>query len=402
MGFPAPAALQLAPRNRPVPHAGRSIVRFGAPGTPFDQRAASRPQRNAGLCLAAPDDRGAMAESVGGGVVRLSPAARRIGCLGGGTQGCAQRLLRPPDAYLLCPLRPGRIQNAEGRRPNETGKRPGACQPIQFFILHSSFFLLSSLPLLLRPGAHVQGDAGDMAVRPVAAGLLAAQKNCVVRKAGCGTRSGGRRPGRGRALAEADWGENPVLRSGGGDQRRDLRGAAGRYARGRQLPTRRALRECPGFVLPLPGEAVLANRPGRVLSVPRALAARDGAGGGRAAAGDFGTGFRAEAAVALPVDGMAVVCRNPRAHDRAGASGRAGDGGSLHLHPDAGGAGRGGLGRARAFPSLARRCDGFGGGGFRGDHLLPDADAPTTQALAGQRDLVPTGGRRHQGQLRRP
>ncbi len=32
-----------------------------------------------------------VAESVGGGVVRPSPAARRIGGLGVGTQGCAQR-----------------------------------------------------------------------------------------------------------------------------------------------------------------------------------------------------------------------------------------------------------------------------------------------------------------------
>ena len=76
---------------------------------------------NAGLVFALlhTDDRRDVAESVGGGVVRRSPAARRIGGLGVGTQGCAQRLLRSARADGLRPLRAER-QKAEIRRSVES------------------------------------------------------------------------------------------------------------------------------------------------------------------------------------------------------------------------------------------------------------------------------------------
>ena len=51
----------------------------------------------------------------------------------------------------------------------------------------SIFHLLSPLPVLLRPGLDEQADAGDVAVRDVAAGLLAAEKNCEL--AECGVRN---------------------------------------------------------------------------------------------------------------------------------------------------------------------------------------------------------------------
>ena len=92
MGLLEPGVLELAPPDGVVPHVGPPTVRFEALGASFDQCAAARRQRGAGLSVAAPDDRRAVAECVGGGVVCRAPAARGIGGLGGGTQGCAQRL----------------------------------------------------------------------------------------------------------------------------------------------------------------------------------------------------------------------------------------------------------------------------------------------------------------------
>ena len=70
-------------------------------------------------------------------------------------------------------------------------------------------------------------------------------------------------------------------------------------------------------------------------------------------AGHFGAGLCAAAAVSLFADGVAVVCRDAGAGDRAGAGGRTGDGGSVYLSSVAGGADPGGLGRVRTDPTLA-------------------------------------------------
>ncbi len=52
-------------------------------------------------------------------------------------------------------------------------------------IFHASVFYLLSL-FFLALGLDEQADAGDVAVRDVAAGLLAAEKKCGVRNAECG------------------------------------------------------------------------------------------------------------------------------------------------------------------------------------------------------------------------
>ena len=55
MGFLEPGVLQLAPLGGIVPYVGLPGCRFETLGTPFDQRAAARPQRGSGLRGAAAD-----------------------------------------------------------------------------------------------------------------------------------------------------------------------------------------------------------------------------------------------------------------------------------------------------------------------------------------------------------
>jgi hypothetical protein len=88
--------------------------------------------------------------------------------------------------------------------------------------------LLSSFPLLPRPRLDEQANAGDVAVRDVATGLLAPEKKCGVRNAECGAWGGGHRPRPHLALEEAGLGKGPVLCSRGVGERRDLRGAEAR------------------------------------------------------------------------------------------------------------------------------------------------------------------------------
>src|ERR1035441_4681765 len=157
--------LQLASHYLTVSHVGLPSIRLEPLRTSFDQRAAARPQRGAGLRVAPTDDGRDVAESVCGGVVRRSPAARRISRLGGGTQGCAQRLLRSALVDLLRPLCCSPMSKVQS--PKSRAGRQGST-------LHAPrFTFLPAFPLLLRPRIDEQADAGDLAVRPVAAGLLA-------------------------------------------------------------------------------------------------------------------------------------------------------------------------------------------------------------------------------------
>ena len=73
----------------------------------------------------------------------------------------------------------------------------------------SIFHLLSSLPVLLRPGLDEQADAGDVAVCDVAARLLAPGKKCGVRNAECRAWSRERPPRPHLALDEAAFGKRP-------------------------------------------------------------------------------------------------------------------------------------------------------------------------------------------------
>ena len=119
------------------------------------------------------------------------------------------------------------------------------------------------------------------------------------------------------------------------------------------LPLSARWRERPDFLLPPPGEAVLANGTGGLLSAPRVLAAGEGAAGGGRDPGPFGAALGAAAAVSLFADGVAVVCRDAGARDRTGADGRTGDGGSAYLSAVPWGADSGDLGRVRTDPALA-------------------------------------------------
>src|SRR5208282_3998908 len=119
-------------------------------------------------------------------------------------------------------------------------------------------------------------------------------------------------------------GENPVLCPCGGDERRDLCGAEPRrrHDDGSKPAPRRAQRERPDFVLPLSGEAVLADGSGRFLSAPRVLAAGAGAAGGWVDPGHYSASFCEAWAVSVFADGVAVVLWDAGARDRTGASGR--------------------------------------------------------------------------------
>ena len=90
--------------------------------------------------------------------------------------------------------------------------------------------LLLALPVLLRPRLDEQADAGDVAVRHVAAGLLAAmQKRLTIYD----TIQRSQHVHRSRTGS----GENSVLCPRGGGERRDLRGAEAAEALWRRLKT---------------------------------------------------------------------------------------------------------------------------------------------------------------------
>ena len=114
-------------------------------------------QHSSGLSAASQPDRRAVAERAGGGAVRAASVARGIGGMGGGTQGCAQHLFG-----LLALMFYGRYARRAGVRNAEAGDRS------------PPFPTLLAVFVVLRPWLDEQADAGDVAVRPVAAGLLAA------------------------------------------------------------------------------------------------------------------------------------------------------------------------------------------------------------------------------------
>ena len=150
------------------------------------------------LLLQRPDRR-SVAQRVGGGAVCAAPAARGIGGLGCRAQGRAQRVLFHADAAGIQPLRGS--PKCEVQSAKSVVHLPSS-------ILHP----LSSFPLLLRPGADEQADAGDAALCFAAAGLLAAEKNCGVRSAECGI-GGGQRALPLLRCSSCWWRKRPSLRS---------------------------------------------------------------------------------------------------------------------------------------------------------------------------------------------
>src|SRR5262249_55261544 len=159
-------------------------------------------------------------------------------------------------------------------------------------------------------------DAGDLALRPGAPGLLAA-----------------------RTLAESDYqvsapGEgpssDPVRRIVRGDL---LRPAAGRRGQANRLAANgNAHQQCPGGVRRLPGQGAVAQRPGRFLSTPAPdLAGLAGGRCGPAACDNLGLRDLATAPAALSRRRLVLVPGDARAGHRPGTGGRAGDGRPLHV-----------------------------------------------------------------------
>src|ERR1019366_6686998 len=93
-----------ASANLAFPHAGLSALWYAGVGTPPDKPAVTHRKHPPALCGFAPHDWGALAQRAGGGLVRLAPAPRRIGRLGGGTQGRAQRVLLHAHTVGVCTL----------------------------------------------------------------------------------------------------------------------------------------------------------------------------------------------------------------------------------------------------------------------------------------------------------
>ena len=178
MGLREPGGRQLAPRNRVVPHAGQASLRFETLGTSLGQRAAARPQRGTGLRAAATDDRRGVAESVGGGIVRSSPAARRIGGLGAERKdvlsGCFGLLALMAYARYGAKSVVSSQWSEISRQASEAAATDhGPHRGLPATDHGSRIPVLPPLPLLLRLGSAEQADAGDVALRHVAAGLLA-------------------------------------------------------------------------------------------------------------------------------------------------------------------------------------------------------------------------------------
>ena len=227
MGVLEPCGRQLAPLNGVVPHVGLSIVRFKPVGTSFDQRGAARPQRGAGLRVAATDDGRKVAESVGGGVFAVHPL--RVESVAWVSE---RKDVLSGFFGLLALIAYARYAKAraepKGQKPNPVGQ-PCALSDLRL----PSSILLSSIPVPLRPGLDEQADAGDVAVRDVAAGLLAAGKNaeCGMQNAECSGQQHATHNTRQSPIANPlrpAPRKDPVLCPGGVGERRGLPGPAAR------------------------------------------------------------------------------------------------------------------------------------------------------------------------------
>ncbi len=153
-------------------------------GVSLHECSVSRRQRRIAFSVATDVDGGVVAECGGGGTVCPASAARGVGGVGDGTQGCAQRLLRLAGADMLRPLcatenaESGGTRHATPVLRSFTAEGGRNTQDVSHFTSHvSRLHLLSSLPLLLCLWPDEQGDAGDLALCDASARLLAAGEN---------------------------------------------------------------------------------------------------------------------------------------------------------------------------------------------------------------------------------
>ena len=177
----------------------------------------------------------------------------------------------------------------------------------------SVFHLLSPLPVLLRPGLDEQADAGDVAVCDVAARLLAAGENAECRM-------------RMRMQATDTHHATRIrftLRSCCSKSSRSsssrlsasvvtfvVQKRGGALAAGESLPLGARVGNALISYCRYLGKLFWPTDLAVYVSAPRALAAGEGAAGGRGDPGHFGAGLGAAAAVSLFADGVAVVLRD--------------------------------------------------------------------------------------------
>src|SRR5436190_16061032 len=96
---------QLASTDMDVPHVGLSTLRDEGGGTPRDECGISYREYGAGVYSPAGNDRSAVEECAGGRVVCAASVTRGIGCVGGGEEGCAQRVFWTANVAGLYEIR---------------------------------------------------------------------------------------------------------------------------------------------------------------------------------------------------------------------------------------------------------------------------------------------------------
>src|ERR1035437_420436 len=155
MGFSDDLCQQLASADVAVTHARRGIVWFRAVRAAFDERAFARRQHGAVVSVIETIDGRALAERLCGGTVWIASVACGIGGVGVGTQGRVERIVFHADAADVCAVR-GVVQSPKSKVQS----------------------LLRTVAVAVRLRPVEQADAGDVAVRAVTAGLLAAKPFC--------------------------------------------------------------------------------------------------------------------------------------------------------------------------------------------------------------------------------
>src|SRR5208282_5637560 len=175
----------------------------------------------------------------------------------------------------------------------------GRSAGIRLRVCFGSQVLLLAGIVLLRPGAHVQADAGDASLPPVAAGFLAIEplQNHCTHQAG---------DGKGAFFSPFSrhfhrYDTSPKRRRRGAhDGQLFVSGPRGKRA---------------DLVLPISGEIILAGKPPVLLSASGSLAP-DGGGRRRVSvAGSVRFGLGDAARSSLPVGGLVLVHRDPGAGD---------------------------------------------------------------------------------------
>ena len=171
MGVHAHRCGELAPGDVAVAHAGLPNLRAQARRPSRHQSALSHRQYTPPLGAAAAPHGGVLAQRFRRRALCSPPLARRVGRLGGRTQGCAQHVLWSAVSLGVWPLRSRKVASRESSVECTDGefdpRFPSLRSPSS--ILHP----LSSFPVLLRPGPDEQAHAGDLALCDVAVGLVA-------------------------------------------------------------------------------------------------------------------------------------------------------------------------------------------------------------------------------------